>query len=319
MSRVQLAFEEFFRTDGSNLPLPGSGETWRRFEVLAFWASVDLSVGRLAEGHSDAMAILAEAGMKPCGDDAKYGVWAARSHGGCTSAKPVVGGWRLTGSKAFCSGTNIIDRALVTADTPDGYRIFDVAVAEHVSRIHEDSWPAVGMADSRSETLDFTGPVIPEERAVGPAGFYTDRPGFWFGAAGVAACWYGGAQGLMNSLISSLPIEPNEHVLSDLGLAMAGVETMRAVLHSVADAIDRDPDDATKNARFQTLVARQVVHDAALEVLTRVGSAGGARPLCLDREQSRRAADLFVYLSQHHGGSDAADLGRLAKASRPCN
>jgi alkylation response protein AidB-like acyl-CoA dehydrogenase len=319
MSRVLLAFEEFCRTDGSNLPLPGSGETWRRFEVLAYWASVDLSVGRLAEGHSDAMAILAEAGMKPFGEGATYGVWAARSSSGGTLAEPVAGGWRLTGSKAFCSGSDIIDRALVTADAPDGYRIFDVAVADHVSGVHEDSWPAVGMAESRSETLDFAGPVISKERAIGPADFYTNRPGFWFGAAGVAACWYGGARGLVNSLIHSLPIEPNEHVLSDLGRATAGVEAMRAVLHSVSDSIDRDPDDASKRARYLALVARQVVHDTALEVLARVGSAGGARPLCLDREQSRRAADLFVYLAQHHGGSDAADLGRLAKESRPCN
>ena len=317
-SKVQRALEEFVRTEGSSLPLPGSGETWQRFEVLSKWASVDLSVGRLVEGHSDAIAILADAAMLPVTDHATYGVWAARSTGINTLAERVSGGWRLTGSKAFCSGSSIIERALVTAEAPDGYRIFDVKVSEHVSKLHEDSWPAIGMADSLSHTLDFDGPVITDDCAVGGVGFYVGRPGFWFGAAGVAACWYGGALGLVKSLINSLSMDPNAHVQADLGMAIAGIEAMRAVLHRTAEAFDADPADARGSAHFRALVARQVVHDSSLEVLARVGSAGGARPLCLDQEQSRRAADLFVYLSQHHGGSDAAELARLAMEAKSC-
>jgi hypothetical protein len=64
---------------------------------------------------------------------------------------------------------------------------------------------------------------------------------------------------------------------------------------------------------------RQAVHEHSLDVLARVASAGGARPLCLDEQQSRRAADLFIYLSQHHRGPDAATLGQLARSAHPCN
>jgi alkylation response protein AidB-like acyl-CoA dehydrogenase len=271
------------------------------------------------EGHSDAIAILAEAAMLPVTQNATYGVWASRSSGANTVAEPVAGGWRLTGSKAFCSGSSIIERALVTAQAPDGYRIFDVKVSEHISKVHQDSWPAVGMADSLSHTLDFDGPIITDDCAVGGVGFYTDRPGFWFGAAGVAACWYGGAVGLVKSLVDSLPREPNAHVQADVGMAIAGIEAMRALLYRTAEAIDADPADAGGRAHYRALVARQVVHDTSLEVLARVGSAGGAQPLCLDQEQSRRAADLFIYLSQHHGGSDAAELARLAMEEKSCD
>jgi hypothetical protein len=312
MSRVKVMLDEFVRTDGTTIPLPGSGETWRRFEVLALWASRDLSVGRLAEGHVDALAILAEAGMQPVNEAATYGVWAARSHDGGTSAKRVSGGWELTGRKEFCSGSGMIDRALVTADTAEGYRLFDVALNEHVTSADGDSWPAVGMADSVSETLEFAGPVISESCVVSGPDFYTQRTGFWFGAAGVAACWYGGALGLVNSLINSLAAAPSAHVLADVGNAVAQITSMHDVLKSTADAIDRDPQDVEERAHYQALVVRQVVHDAATEVLVRVGAAGGARPLCHDLDQSRRAADLFVYLSQHHAGSDASELGRLA-------
>ncbi len=313
MSGAQSALEEFVRTDAVNLPLPGSGDTWRRFETLASWSSRDLSVGRLVEGHADATAILSEAGMEPVDEGAIYGVWAARSRHGGTVAERVSGGWRLTGSKEFCSGSGIIDRALVTADTEDGYRIFDIALEKNVAAVHEDSWPAVGMSASVSETLEFAGPEIPDAQVVGPPDFYTSRQGFWFGASGVAACWFGGAEGLARNLINSLPIEPNEHVLADLGLAVASLEAMREVLKSSANAIDADPTDAAGQSRYRALVARQFVHDAATEVLARVGSAGGARPLCHDATQSRRVADLYVYLSQHHGGIDAAALGRLAR------
>ena len=312
-SGVELTLREFVRSEAKTLPLPGAGETRRRFEVLASWAAVDLSVGRLAEGHSDAIAILAEAGMEPQNPDATYGVWAARMRQGGVTATSTNDGWLLSGSKPFCSGSNTLDRALVVAETVQGSRIFDVAVHQQVVSVHPESWAAVGMADSNSTTLDFGGPPIPSDQVVGPANFYTSRCGFWFGAAGVAACWYGGAVGLVQALLESIGDDPNGHVLSDLGVAIAGVQCMHDVLHEVADQIDRNPRDSSDHARFSALVARQVIHDRALDVLNLVGAAGGARPLCLDRAQSRRAADLFVYLSQHHGGSDSADIGRLAK------
>jgi hypothetical protein len=319
MQKVPTLFEEFVRTDAVDLPMPGSGDTWRRFEALARWASIDLSVGRLSEGHVDALAILAEADMKPFDTSASYGVWAARSRRGGTSAVRVLGGWQLSGRKEFCSGTGVVDRALVTADTEEGSRLFDVAVGESVVSVHPDSWPAVGMADSVSETLDFGGPILREDQVVGPVDFYIERPGFWFGSSGVAACWYGGAVGLVDHLVKSLAVDPNEHVFADLGVATSALGAMRAVLKETAEIIDDDPTDARALARYRARLTRQVIHDAALDVLARVGSAGGARPVCHDIDQARRSADLFVYLTQHHGGVDAAELGRLARDRFPWN
>lgn len=319
MQRVRSLFDEFIRTDAMNLPTPGSGKTWHRFEVLARWASIDLSVGRLSEGHSDALAILAEAGQEVPDNTASYGVWAARSRHGGVAAERVRGGWQLSGCKQFCSGSGILDRALVTADTQEGVRLFDIALEENVVSVHPDSWPAVGMADSVSETLDFGGAVICDARVVGPVDFYVQRPGFWFGSSGVAACWYGGAVGLVSHLVASLSTEPNEHVLADLGVAISVLEAMRAVLKETADIIDCDPSDADRQGRYRALVTRQVIHDSATEVLARVGTAGGSRPFCLDVDQARRSADLYVYLTQHHGGVDAAELGRLAGDRFPWN
>ncbi len=169
-----------------------------------------------------------------------------------------------------------------------------------------------------SHTLDFGGVAVEDVQVVGPGSFYTQRPGFWFGGAGVAACWYGGAVGLVNDLVDSLSGDPSEHVLADLGLAVSSLEAMRCVLKSVAQGIDDDPLDESRQAQFRALVARQVAHDCATEILARVASAGGARPLCHNESESRRAADLYVYLAQHHGGADAAVLGKIMAGSHSC-
>ena len=57
------AFAEAVETGRLNLPLPGGGRTRERWAVLADLAGEDLSLARLAEGHADALAILAELGV----------------------------------------------------------------------------------------------------------------------------------------------------------------------------------------------------------------------------------------------------------------
>ena len=296
---------------GSALAKPGSGETADRFAALSDWAARDLSLARLLEGHVDALAILEEAGLEP-ESGAIYGVWAARARSGGTTARLTVDGWVLEGTKPFCSGSTRLDRALVTAECEDGYRLFDVSVPDSVVRVHPGSWPAVGMADSLSDTLDFGGAPVPADRAVGPPGFYLDRPGFWFGAIGVAACWYGGARGLAGSVLQSLGQRPSELAVTEFGYAAAHIDLMRRTIQQAAGEIDADPQDRSGEAKRRALVVRHAVHHAAQEVLVHAAAAGGARPFCLDAEQARRVADLYVYLAQHHGPQDANALGAMA-------
>ena len=295
---------------GSALPRPGSGATTARFRALADWGTQDLSLARLAEGHVDALAILAEAGLAPIAGQT-YGVWASRPPAS-TTARLAPDGWHLEGDKPFCSGSTRIDRALVTAECADGYRLFDVSVAENVVGVHRGSWPAVGMADSLSETLSFGGPPLPKSSAIGPPNFYLERPGFWFGATGVAACWYGGARGLLDHLLRVVRPNPPELVAAELGYAVAHVDLMRRVIEQVAEEIDHDREDRAGAAKRRALVVRHTVHHASLQVLAHSAAAGGAGPLCHDLAQARRAADLYVYLAQYHGPQDANTLGHMA-------
>ena len=309
--KIWLELRSIATGPGSILPKPGSGGTPARFAALADWAAGDLSLARLVEGHVDALAILEEADLEPEAG-ATYGVWAARPRTGATTARRTPRGWLLGGSKPFCSGSTRIDRALVTAECEDGYRLFDVSVADNATRIHTGSWPAVGMADSLSETVDFGGPPVPEGRAVGPPNFYLERPGFWYGATGVAACWFGGSRGLVEGVLQSIGPHPSEPIKAELGHAVAYIDLMRRTIEQAAREIDADPRDRSGEAKRRALVVRHSVHHTAQEVLVHSAAAGGARPFCLDADQAQRVADLYVYLAQYHGPQDASILGAMA-------
>ena len=78
-SAVDLAFADAVESGRLDLPLPGGGRTGERWAVLAELAGEDLSLARLAEGHADALAILAELGA---GAPAPGSRWGRAAHVG---------------------------------------------------------------------------------------------------------------------------------------------------------------------------------------------------------------------------------------------
>jgi alkylation response protein AidB-like acyl-CoA dehydrogenase len=290
-----------------DLPLPGSGGTAKRLAGLAAIAERSLDEARLAEGHLDAVAILAELDGPPPGPGEFWGVWAAEPPGAALVAEPDGPGWRLTGAKPFCSGAGCCTHALVTAAAPDGRRLFAAPQGPGLRAV-PGSWPAVGMAGSDSRAVVFDG--VPAT-AVGGVDAYLDRPGFWHGAVGVAACWFGGARGTARALLRAAGRHPlDDHQLADLGAVDAALTAMAAVLADAAAGIDADPGDRCGAAALRAARVRAVVEAGAEQVLRRTGRALGARPLCLDAEHARRVADLTVYLRQSHGDRDLAAAGR---------
>ncbi len=293
------------------LPRPGAGRTAERFAALSEMAAVDLSLGRLVEGHTDADAVLAEAGIvAPPG--AVMGVWAARRGDADVTATALSGGWRLVGRKPWASGAHLLTHALVTASTDNGPRLFLVEVNGTGVEPVEGTWPAVGMAWSDSLDVSFD-VVVGRDACVGGADWYVKRPGFWFGSAGVAACWMGGAIGLVRALATDLLGygAPDAHQIAHLGAAAASCAAMARSVEWAAGLIDLDPGDSEGGGRAVALELRHLVEDGCLDVAVRVGRAGGAGPLCRDAAQARRYADLAVYIRQHHAERDSEALGRL--------
>ncbi|MFE9425898.1 acyl-CoA dehydrogenase [Kitasatospora sp. NPDC006697] len=278
-----------------------------------------MSLARLAEGHTDAVAILAELGAEDTGapttgGGARWGVWAAEPPGYRLEARRAAGGWRLFGVKPFCSGARTCTHALVTAREGELRRLFALEVAQPGVEPLPDSWPGPGMAGS--DTLDVNLDGV-RATAVGEPGAYLDRPGFHHGGIGVAACWYGGARAVAGTLLSAARTwDLDPHALAHLGAVDARLATVEALLDSAAAAVDADPLDNDGAARLRTMRVRAAVEDAAADVLVRVGRALGATPLGHDAAHARAVADLTVYLRQHHAERDLAALGKAACATR---
>jgi alkylation response protein AidB-like acyl-CoA dehydrogenase len=306
------AFVSAVESGRLDVPLPGSGSTWARWAAFADLAEEDLSLARLAEGHADAVAILAELDGPPPRPGSRWGVWAANPPGPNVTASRQGGTWVLRGTKQYCSGARVCTRALVTAAAGDGARLFAVAVADLEPQ--PGSWPATGMAGS--DTLDVGFPGVAAE-PVGPPGAYPSRPGFSHGGCGVAACWYGGARGVAAALLSAAAKrDVGPHALAHLGAVDIALHTARAALRQAAGEIDADPLDLRGAGTLRALRVRALTEAAAADVLARTGRALGAGPLGHDEAHSRAVADLTVYLRQHHAERDLARLGELVAGQR---
>lgn len=310
--RVSRMLHVLARENRLSFPMPGSGHTLGRFHAFTEIAATDLSLGRLAEGHADAHAILHETGRAPVSQDL-YGVWAAEPPHARVTARRHGNGWILEGRKSFASGARILQRALVTAKAEDGDRLFDVDLADPGIHPMLGTWPAVGMEASDSLEVTFSGVRVSDAQAIGEPGFYLQRAGFWHGAVGVAACWLGGAVGCRRMLEHRFAhVLPDDHQAAHLGFILATCAAMNAVLNEAAREIDADPEDRKGGGRLRALIARQVVESGCQKVLARTGRASGTGPLVFDEAHARRAADLPVYLRQHHAERDLAELGRLS-------
>ena len=295
-------------SDEVTLPAPGGGDTVARWAALARWGRADLPLGRLAEGHTDAVAILRELGARPH-PHACYGVWAARPGG----IGAELGGdpRRLTGTVRFCSGARDLDRALVVAAAPEGMRLVDLALDQPGVRPVEGSWAAPGMRASDTLDVVFDDVPVPDDALVGPPDSYLSRPGFWWGGGGVAAVWLGGAAGVLDDVLPFVGADP--HRLAHVGALHAELQAVDALLVRTAETIDADPTDAHRTAVW---TARAAAEHLCRSVLDRAPLAGGAAGLAGSATLGPRLADLQVFIRQHHGERDLAALGAAVAEGR---
>jgi alkylation response protein AidB-like acyl-CoA dehydrogenase len=289
---------------GRRLPEPGRGQTAQRWDVLAAVAEVDLTVARVLEAHTDALAIFAEAGLAtPAGS---WGVFAAEAPGTQLDAKESATGWRVTGTKPWCSLGGSLDHALVTARTDDGRRLFAVSLRE--GAVHADApqaWVARGLRTVATVPVHFD---QVKATPVGSTNWYLTRPGFAWGGIGVASCWLGGAQALAATLRSGVGSSSRSGSIGQMhvGAVDAALHAARTVVSAAAAAIDAAEVEDTE---LLALRVRAVVAEAVEVTLRHVSHALGPAPLGFDPVHVRRVADLELYVRQHHAERDLATLG----------
>ncbi len=282
------------------LPLPGAGRTAERHRRLCEIARGDLCEARIAEAHTDAIAILAEAGHIPQ-SGALYGVWASDGPTSLVRARRLSGGsWHLEGTKQYCSGAPFLDAALVTAHADDAVLLFDVPLATGV-RVEPSTWSTPALAETATVPVTFD-VTLAGSAVVGAPDWYLSRPGFWHGALGPAACWAGGALSLIDAVRALDRQGP--HARAQLGALQALAWNLETILDQAGREIDADPLDETSRARYRALICRHLIERQSTEVMDRFGRASGPQLLAFDEFAARQYAGLSVYIRQCHAEKD---------------
>ncbi|GAB3696800.1 acyl-CoA dehydrogenase family protein [Nocardiopsis oceani] len=289
------------------LPLPGQGNTWERWEALRRLACRDLPLARLAEGHSNAQAIMAELGVPASGTAQIWGVWTDRSARYELTARKNGKRWSLTGTKGFCAGARTCTHALVTAGLESGEQgLFVVG--------NQDTTAFPGRTTSEMASNDILALTFDDVPAVllCTAEDYAKRPGFHHASAGVAACWYGGARALADTLAVRASAEDcDPYVRAHFGAVERDLCAARAVLRLAAGAVDQDPEDHENLAATRALRTRSVVAEACWSVIRHADEVLGPESGSPDPQHIAAAADLAAYIRQHRGERDLARLGAL--------
>ena len=265
-----------------------------------------MSLARLAEAHWDAVAILNEAGRDPV-PGAVYGVWAAEIPG----QSLIVANGSISGSKPFCSGAGLIDRALVTVALPE-HQLFDLEVSpSSFLTFDHAAWHTKAFEQTATASARFSAYPLSPDSLVGPQGFYLSRAGFWHGACGPASCWAGGAAGLVDWALLQKRSDP--HTLAHLGAMTSSQWALEALLHAAGDEIDAIPHGGTA-AQMRSLRLRHLVEVHSTGILRALARAYGPHPLAFNEQVSRRYGELDLYLRQSHAERDLEVLGRLVRS-----
>jgi alkylation response protein AidB-like acyl-CoA dehydrogenase len=290
------------------IPLPGQGQTAERHRRLFQVGREDLSLARLAEAHWDAVAILAEAGRDAVAGKL-YGVWAAEAPGKAVR----MDGMLLSGTKPFCSGAGIVDRALVTVTEPKALLVdVDLRGNEAKVRFDDSAWKTSAFSETKTSLATFEAAKLEASGVIGDAGYYLRRLGFWHGACGPAACWAGGAAGLLDWARQQQREDP--HTLAHLGAMMATMCSMQATLRVAGDEIDAEWGDVDA-AQMRALSVRHIVEQGCTDIMRRLARAYGPYPLAMDEMIGRRYQELDLYVRQSHAERDLEALGRLARST----
>lgn len=292
-----------WRARHPHLPRPGHGETLTRWRALAAIAGEDVCAAKILEAHYDAQAILDDLDA-PLPGDPLLAVWAAEPADARVQFRAEDGEHGvLEGTKAWCSGADRVDMALVTAHEDDARVLVLVDLQASKPDYDDAAWQAVGMSRVRSGRVRLDGV---RARRIGAAGAYLDRPGFWHGGAGIAACWFGASAAIAERLRTDARAARSPHAAAHLGVVDMALSATASLLRETAAAIDARPDEA--HVRAVTRV-RSVAERCAHTVIDRVGRALGPGPLCGDAAHARRVADLTVFVRQSHAEHDWAALG----------
>lgn len=280
----------------------GSSDPARTARALMQVGAANLSVGRLWEGHINALRLIRLYGsselkssvMHRIAGEGLLGVW------GADSKVPVTrNGDSLKGRKTFASGLGTVTHAIVTVNSGADVRLALVNVTD-AARADPAMWNMQGMQATASGGYDLED--MPEGKIewIGAPGDYLREPHFVGGVWRIAALQAGAAAGLMD--VAATELRAAERIQAEAQKARLMTVLMRiwagmALTERAAGAtIDReiDHDDIVATS----IAARLFTEEVGLDAIRAVEQSIGLRHFDVGSQTGRMARDLSVYLRQ---------------------
>lgn len=314
----RAAFDGLRRLGLIGAPPLRPDEAPQLLRVLAAVGRGDLSVGRIFEGHVNAMFLIQMFGRpEQCAHfqtlaagGALFGVWNTDAPGFAVTLDD----GQLRGKKNFASGADGLDYALITASTPRGRQMAVVSVCGRSA--DRTWWRPLGMRASGSHVVDFTGALVSPTDLLGGPDDYLREPWFTAGAARFAAVHVGGMHGVLDTAVAHLQRckrAADPHQEYRIGLMATEVATGYAWLDhaggcwaKIGGHIDRQHCTsviATMSA------ARTAIERAALHVLELAERSVGAAGMIAPHPLERLIRDLRTYLRQPNPDGAVAAVG----------
>jgi alkylation response protein AidB-like acyl-CoA dehydrogenase len=278
-------------------------------EVLRSVGSGSLPLGRLFEGHVNALELVLRYGnhqrVELVAEEARagklFGVWNTDDSNGLRLIHRHGRSW-LEGRKVLASGAGHIERPLITATDEDGRRLMVLPNMGASDRADLSAWRAQGMRASATGAVDFTGVEIEPIEIVGREGDYERQPWFSAGAWRFAAVHLGGMERLFDLLRRHLQ-ETNRgkdpHQAARLGGAAMALETARLWVAQAATITEaplgsRAPEQLVAYVNL----ARLAVEATALDLMQLVQRSVGLQAFLRPNPIERISRDLATYLRQ---------------------
>lgn len=281
----------------------GSQTTDAVREILTTIGSASLTVGRLFEGHVNAVKLAAvyEPSALPqlaseIAAGRPSGVWNAERGDG-VSAVRIDGGWILAGSKIHCSGAGMILRPIVTAKVgTDGALMMMPEISR--DRVDLSVWRAAGMRGTATGTVDLTGALVPDSAVIGSPGDYYRSPLFSGGAWRVIAVQLGGLDAVMKLHAEKLGVRGGGDPVLRARLARAGAahEAARLMVREAASRAEGGGNPAEIDAYVD--LARGAFEELALTCIEATRRNIGLSSFIAPDPLDRVLRDLETYLRQ---------------------
>ena len=275
-------------------------------DVLRAVGGADLSLGRVYEGHVNAVQLVATYGdatqWATLADDIAagrtFGVWNTEPAPGMSLRAAGDGRWTLDGAKSFATGAGHLDRILITARDADGAKqLVLVDIAGQAERADNSAWRVRGMRGTQSGLFDFTGMAIGTAELIGRPGDYETEPRFSAGAWRFTAVQLGAVEALVRHLRDHLVQTGKGQDLiqrARFGACVAATRSAGLWVRQAAQQAEAQADGAIP----LVLMTRGIVEDAGLAAMEAAARSVGTASFFEGSRIDRITRDLGLYLRQ---------------------